>query len=156
FTITGNNSGIVTPGSIHFSSFENLRGGAGNDTFYFHDGKKVSGTINGGGGVDTLDYSQYTTAVTTSLGAQTTTGAVGGISNIEGMVGGSSANDRFTALDDGNSWNITGYYAGNVKWMTASGMTLLIHTFTFEGVEELRGGSQTDNFRLDDDAAITS
>jgi len=47
----------------------NLKGGTANDTFALGDGATLkNGTVNGAGGVDTLDYSAYTTAVSVNLG----------------------------------------------------------------------------------------
>ena len=43
-----------------FTSFENLTGGTGNDSFVFSSGASISGNINGvSGTTDKLDYSSY-------------------------------------------------------------------------------------------------
>ena len=92
WNITGTNSGSV--GGFSFSSVENLTGGSAADTFKFSNGKSVSGKIDGGGGIDTLDYSLYATGVTVNLGAGTATGT-GSIANIENVTG-SPASDHIT------------------------------------------------------------
>ena len=51
-----------------FTSVENLTGGPGIDRFVFANGVGVTGTVNGGGGGDFLDYAAYTTGVTVNLG----------------------------------------------------------------------------------------
>jgi Ca2+-binding RTX toxin-like protein len=96
--ITDNNKGNVE--GIHFSSVENLTGGGANDTFQFADGKGVSGTIDGGGGENTLDYSAYTSPVVVNLNSEkvkvdgtvwdphSATGVGEGIVNILNVTGG--------------------------------------------------------------------
>ena len=56
--ITGANAGLVN--GIAFASFENLAGGTSSDAFDFSNGASVSGSVNGGGGSDTLNYSAWT------------------------------------------------------------------------------------------------
>src|SRR5262249_30187415 len=60
--ITNSNAGKV--GALAFSAFENLVGGSSPDVFKFSNGKALSGSLNGGAGSNTLDYSAYTTGVT--------------------------------------------------------------------------------------------
>jgi Ca2+-binding RTX toxin-like protein len=85
--VTTDNAGKV--GSAKFSSFENLTGGSGNDTFTFSNGKSVAGAIDGGSGTNTLNFAAYTTAVLVDLNAGTGTGVGGVISNITNVAGGS-------------------------------------------------------------------
>src|SRR5262249_40462255 len=65
FDITGLNAGSL--GLLNFSSVENLNGNAGADTFLFEDAGALSGTINGEGNTNTLDFSKKTTPVTLDL-----------------------------------------------------------------------------------------
>ncbi len=98
FTITGTPGGTTTLDSgtgndqvnIQGSSaILNLNGEAGNDVFAFSDGATLSGgTIDGGTGVNTLDYSAYTSPVDVNLDAGTATGT-SGITNIQNVIGGS-------------------------------------------------------------------
>ncbi len=86
------------------SSIEKIIGGSGNDTFTFSNGASVAsggGTLDGGGGTNTLDYSNYTTGVTVNLGTGTATGT-SGVSNFNAVTGG-SGNDSLT----GSSGNDT-------------------------------------------------
>ena len=79
-----------------------LKGGGGNAWhFVFSNGKGVTGTVTGGGGTDTLDYSLYTTGVTVNLVTGTATGT-GGISSILNVYGG-SGNDTSTGNSAGNT-----------------------------------------------------
>ncbi|MGB0560603.1 MAG: CHAT domain-containing protein [Spirulinaceae cyanobacterium] len=61
---------------IAFSNITRLIGGLGNDTFVFNDGADFNGFLNGGGGVNTLDYSRYTTPVTVDLPGNQATGTL--------------------------------------------------------------------------------
>jgi hypothetical protein len=92
--ITGTNAGVVHGAAFYqqvfladvaFSGFENLRGGAGADTFKLQAGGSVSGTIDGGGGSDSyvvpfgalavpLTIADSGTTGTDSLTAQAATG----------------------------------------------------------------------------------
>ena len=69
---------------------ENLKGGSASDVFQFQNGKGVTGSINGGGGGDWLDFSAYTTPVIVNLGTGQATGEAGGISNIQNVHGGAA------------------------------------------------------------------
>jgi uncharacterized repeat protein (TIGR01451 family) len=69
-TIAGADSGTSTAfAAFAFTDIENLVGSSAADTFVFADGATLSGTIDGGAGTDTLDYSAYTTPVAVNLGA---------------------------------------------------------------------------------------
>jgi hypothetical protein len=50
----------------------NINAGGGNNTIAMGDGVNLRGTIDGGGGTDTLDYTASTTAVSANLGLGTT------------------------------------------------------------------------------------
>ena len=50
----------------------NINAGDGNDTIALGDGINVRGAIDGGLGIDTIDYSASTTAVAANLGLGTT------------------------------------------------------------------------------------
>src|SRR5262249_43225266 len=56
--ITGPNAGTLDA-RLSYSSVQNLTGGAAGDTFAFQNGGRLSGKIDGGGGVNALDYSAY-------------------------------------------------------------------------------------------------
>ena len=65
-TVVGDQTLSATTGII------NINAGDGNDTIALADGINIRGTIDGGVGTDTLDYSAYTTAVAANLGLGTT------------------------------------------------------------------------------------
>jgi Ca2+-binding RTX toxin-like protein len=102
--ITGANAGSVNT-TFHFSSIETLLGGTGIDTFRFTAAGSISGSIDGGGGGDWLDYSPRSSAVTVNLatGAATSVayGAVNGARRIQHVFG-SAGNDTLTGNALGN------------------------------------------------------
>jgi hypothetical protein len=98
WTISAANS--VTMGTLKFSHTQNLVGGSASDVFKFEPRGSVSGTINGGGGGDWLDYSAFTSGVAVNLSgaavsgvpANSATGVSGGVSNVANVRGGSGNN----------------------------------------------------------------
>ncbi len=72
--------------SITLGDDVSLVGGSGDDTFVFAPAATLSGTLDGGGGVNTLDYSARTDKVTVDLptGSATSTNGVGNIQNVTG------------------------------------------------------------------------
>src|SRR5262249_42089347 len=106
------------------------------------------GTIDGGAGVNTLDYSLYTTGITVDLGSGTATGVGGGITHIQNVTGG-AGNDTLTgdAADNvliGNAGNDTvlGGSDGNAILVGGLGNDILTAGI---GRSLLIGGSGTDN-----------
>jgi Ca2+-binding RTX toxin-like protein len=150
--ITGANMGSVA--GFMFTNITNLTGGNVADTFKFADGTSVTGTVNGGGGTDTLDLSDYTTAITVNLQTNTATAAapIAKISSIERLIGGMSTSDTLVGTNAGFTWNITAHNAGNVS--TTSGTTTTVG-LSFKGVENLTGGTGGDTFALANGAGIS-
>src|SRR5262249_36423444 len=138
--ITGPDTGTL--GNVSFSSVGNLIGGSGQDTFAFSDNAVVSGTIDGGGGKDTIDWSAYMSGRHgTLIGAGGVDGfagsessIVGGFTDIDSLVGG-AGQDTLTGLNAPATWTLlaTDTYAST-------------NTLTFSGFENLVGGSGPDRF----------
>jgi acrosin len=134
FNISANNAGTVSAAGVAFSfkSIGNLVGGAGNDSFVFGNGRTLSGTLSGGPGTDTLDYSAYTTSVRVNLATGAATGinggALGSITGIENVAGG-SGNDILVG-DSGNN-TLTGN----------GGNDILVGN---DGIDTLQGGDGRD------------
>ncbi|MCS6813092.1 MAG: hypothetical protein NZ772_05905, partial [Cyanobacteria bacterium] len=144
WTITGANSGhlnSIFPNGLRFTNVGNLTGGSGSDVFVFADGATVSGIVDGGAGVDRLDYSAYTTPVTVNLANNTATGT-GGIRNIEGLTGG-QGNNTLIGANTPNTWRLTGQDQGTVG------------IFTYKNVQNLVGGSEDDVFIFANGARVT-
>ena len=77
FTIHADGTVSVVNGANMLTNIEivdNIIGGSGDDIFIFENGAVLNGTINGGTGINTLDYSLYTTAVAVNLATGTATG----------------------------------------------------------------------------------
>ena len=113
-TFTIDSDGKVTvadasDGMVILADLENLEGlvgGSGDNTFIFENGAEFNGTIDGGTGLSTLDYSGYTGPVAVNLQNQdndetgTATGTQG-VLNIRKIVG-SSGDDTFTGDSQAN------------------------------------------------------
>jgi filamentous hemagglutinin family protein len=139
FTITGTDAGNISGfGSpLTFSSIENITGGSANDTFAFTNNATISGTIDGGAGTDTLDYSAYTSPLTVNLAA------LDGI-NIEQVVGTANATSTLIANNTANTWTITGNNSGTVNGLN------------FSDFSNLTGGNSNDTFQFNNPATISS
>lgn len=131
----------------------NLFGGAGDDTFLFKDNAMLHGYIDGQSGSNTLDYSGYTTARNIYLtGKGDITGFSGKEASIDGiffnisrLVGG-SATDSLSGLNLPSTWEVTGNNSGRY---TGDGVSL-----TFQAVETLIGGVQSDHFKFRDGGSL--
>ncbi|MBV1961539.1 MAG: filamentous hemagglutinin N-terminal domain-containing protein, partial [Immundisolibacteraceae bacterium] len=146
WNITGGGIGDVA--GTNFTGIENLTGGSNSDDFQFATGSSVSGTIDGGGGTDTLDYNtdNFGIAVTVDLANLTATGT-GGIANIEAVIGraASAATNILIGANAVQTWNITGADDGNIGGV-----------FSFTDMGDLRGGSNSDNFVLTGGGSVTT
>jgi len=74
---------------LHGAEHGLLFGNAGDDVFHVNNGAGLSGTIKGGGGVNLLDYSDYTTSVSVNLATGTATN-ITSIDAIQNVYGGSA------------------------------------------------------------------
>ncbi len=85
WTLTGPGRGTLSgyPNGMRFENIENLTGGSASDTFVFRDGARF-GRLDGAGGSDRLDYSDYTGEVTVNLPQEIATGTSGAF-NIENV-----------------------------------------------------------------------
>jgi len=140
WSIAGANAGTV--GAYSFAGFPNLTGGTGNSTFKFAAGASMTGTITGGGGTNTLDYSAYGSPVTVNLQTTTTTG-IGTWANIQSIKG-TDTTDTLIATDGTtNTWALKGTNAGTVDGVS------------FIGFANLTGGSGADVFQFAAGAKVT-
>jgi filamentous hemagglutinin family protein len=127
--LSGANQGTISgfTNGLSFSNIENLQGGDGNDIFQFAD-ISFAGAIDGGGGINRLDYSAIATPLTLDLEAIQP-------ENIQEIVAGSSTN-TLIGRNLANTWTITGINSGS------------LNSTSFSGFQILRGGSLSDSFRL--------
>jgi Ca2+-binding RTX toxin-like protein len=146
--ITSANHGTL--GNLTFSNAQNLVGGTGNDTFKFAGvSPAISGTVTGGGGKSTLDYSLYTGGpisvnLATSQSSLVNGGAAGGFSGITSLVGNANAGNTLTAANTTNAWRITGPNAGKVN------------TFSFSAIGNLVGGTANDTFAFEGGGSLAN
>jgi acrosin len=177
-TLTGPNSGPVTPTSwdltgpnsgnidgttrFNFTNMDNLTGGTGDDKFIFFIGSSVDGTIKGGTGANSLDYSNLANVNAGIAVHLTGTGShVGfqdagtlsqdfigkGFDDITNLVGTTTPNSGFDTLigpDLADGWAISGTNSGTLTNNGSGGS----FTLTFASLENLTGGSQTDTFTI--------
>ena len=134
WSIQGANTGTIN--TVGFQGVESLVGGNQADTFDFLAAGALTGSINGGAGVDRVNYAAKTAAVTVNL-ATATASHTGGIQSIEDFVGSSAtAADSFAGPNTDNAWSIT---ARNTASLNAGAVSIS----QFEG---LLGGSLNDSF----------
>jgi len=154
FNITGQNAGNVTAtinSHIYteaFSGFENLTGRAFDDNFIFSNTAGVTGTIRGGAGTDTLDFSAYTTAVSINLQTKMFLEASAGrFAGIENFIGSTANTTTLIGSNTVNKWSITSTNAGTLN---AAGTK-----FSFSSMANLTGGNLADTFLFSDGANVT-
>lgn len=126
WTITGNNDGTV--GTVTFANFNNLVGNILSDNFIYQNGSTITGAIDGGAGLDDVNFSAEAGVVNVALGAS-------GFSNIENFIG----NNLLSTLQGdniANNWIITGENDGSVS------------SVTFTDFNNLGGNNSTDTFTL--------
>jgi uncharacterized repeat protein (TIGR01451 family) len=132
WAVTGTNAGKLTAasvtgkvlGTVSFSKVPNLFGNSLADLFKVSPGKSLSGFISdiGGGGIETIDYSLWTTGVTVNLGTNAATNIAGGVYAVENINGG-KGNDSLTG--DANN-NIIRGGGGNDTIVGGGGNDILI------------------------------
>ncbi|OGU17030.1 MAG: hypothetical protein A2076_11260 [Geobacteraceae bacterium GWC2_53_11] len=169
--ITGANAGTVNA-TTNFSGIANLTGGTGSDIFTLGAGVLTfSGSIAGGGGVDTVAATDGVNAWSitgvnaatlngmTATGIEALVGGSGideftvgsGISTFNGSITGGGGTDTLAATNGTNDWLITSPSAGTLNGTTSfSGISLLVGS---SGVDTLTGSNQT--YTLDDSTANT-
>jgi hypothetical protein len=159
FNVTGSNTGIVTGilGSP-FVNVENLAGGSASDTFVFTSPGALTGTIDGGAGIDTLTGDNVARAfsITGANAGNVSTILPVGFTNVEVLNGG-TANDTFTfgpggligQIDGGAGTDtITGDNTARTFTITGGniGTISTIVSNVFLNVENLTGGTGADAF----------
>jgi hypothetical protein len=90
---------------VAFQGICNLVGGAGPDKFIFTAGGSLTGSIDGGAGINSLDYTAYTTDVVVNLRLGTATGLIGKdsyLANIQNVTGGSGPGYNILVGNGGN------------------------------------------------------
>jgi Ca2+-binding RTX toxin-like protein len=157
WVMNGFNVGTLNGSAVAFNAVENLVGGNTTDRFLFSLGDTLSGSLNGGGGVnDRMDYSALPPAIPVMVDLTAGTanrGVLGAISGIEDVFGGAgndilignAANNLlhggvgggFDRLDGRDGHDILVGHSGNDTALGGSGRDLLIGG---TGGDVLQGG----------------
>jgi hypothetical protein len=138
WVISGEDAGTLN--GVAFFEIENLRGGARADTFIFSGGR-ISGSIDGGEGINTLSYAPRSTDVTVNLEAGTATD-IAALVNVTVVIGG-GGRDTLIGRDADNTWTVTAQDAGTVGEVE------------FSGFEVLQGGAGSDRFVFQAGASVS-
>ncbi|WP_455205300.1 beta strand repeat-containing protein [Kaarinaea lacus] len=124
WSINTADSGTVD--SVQFTNFSTLIGGTGVDHFDFAANGSVSVEVQGGGGIDILDFVDTASAETINLEDSSATrinsGTAAGFSSIEDVRG---TDDTLVGASGGNTWAITGSNSGSVNGVAFTGMSTL-------------------------------
>jgi len=131
---------------IAFFHFGNLIGGPFGNTFNFAANGLLSSNVNGGGGVNTFNYANYTAPVTVNLATSTTSAVSGTISSITHFVANNTnaINNTIISPNTINNWLITGNNTGNMN-----------NTYYFDGLGNLVGGTAADVFTFLNNVSVT-
>ena len=144
FAITGTNAGSLNASVIPaFTQMQNLTGGSSPNRFVFRAGTHVTGSVDGGPGGGTLDYSDFTTNVSVNLQTNVVTGVTGTATDVSSVIG-SSGVDSLTGPNGSTTWNVTGNNAGNING-----------TFSFTAFANLSSGAGANDFVLSNGASLT-
>ncbi|MFP4007270.1 MAG: CHAT domain-containing protein [Spirulinaceae cyanobacterium] len=137
WTLTDSNSGTISgfDNTVTFNNVNTINAGSRQDRFVFNNNVTFNGTINGGNGTDTLDYSNYRQSVDFDL-------ANPSISNIEEVIGPSAYANTIRANDNPNDWQIQGTNRGSVNGID------------FVNFNNLMGGSDRDTFTFANNARV--
>jgi hypothetical protein len=109
WNISANDAGKV--GDVKFARVGSLTGGQLADTFLPSDGANLSGRIDGGAGVNTLDLSAQSRNVAVDLRSAVATGIKGGVTNIVNLTGGRGTN---VLVGDANANRLKGGSVRNI------------------------------------------
>ncbi|MFK8185780.1 MAG: CHAT domain-containing protein [Phormidesmis sp.] len=132
--IDGSDSGSIN--SIDFNNFSNLVGNALDDTFNFTNSSSLSGTIDGAGGSNSINYAAFTNSVVIDLETNSASG-VAGFSEISTLIG-STNNDTLRGSNLNETFFISGLNSGNIDGA--------INFSSFELLDAQAGSQDTLNF----------
>ncbi|MEM6613349.1 MAG: CHAT domain-containing protein, partial [Cyanobacteria bacterium P01_C01_bin.72] len=160
-TLTGIDAGTIN--AITFKGVENLDGQAGDDTFTVNNGASLTGTLSGGMGNDTANYTPYTTDITVDLQNDAATG-ISRFDTLESFIGGDgndtfilNADDPTKEIDGGAGSNtLIGHDVVSIWNLTASNTGNGTGIENFSNIQNLIAGNQSDQINiLADNAGFT-
>ncbi len=169
--ITGVDAGSVN-GTVSFSSFGNLLGGPGNDTFTFADGARLSGALDGGlapgNGFDSLEFTGFQAGLQVRLTRLTTDGIAAGtvvnrgsgvpviglgFKNFGEVIGGQGDNTLVGATGQPLTWTLTGRNMGAVSISVAANQSAN-GPLRFRNIHSLTGDSLTNVFAFQNGGSL--
>jgi hypothetical protein len=107
WNITGVNRGNIPRSGVVFESFERLTGGTSSDQFVFDAQGRLTGNINGGTGVDTIQLANRTDAIEVRLGTvPSVTNIAGGFTAVEQVIGNGLATSKIVGSSNPTSWSV--------------------------------------------------
>ena len=129
-----------------------VTGGDGNDSFRLFDNTLLRGTIDGGNGVDTLDYSAWTSSVSADLRTGRAMGLNsnfdGGVSNLENLIGGSgddflNSDQSIGTVDAGAGANIVNVSNTSSSNEVTADITLAVTALKAQSPENIVSTTET-------------
>ena len=106
WTVTGAGEGSISGAeALVFSEMESFIGGTAADLFVFEDGASIAGDLTDLGD-GTLDYSDFSSAVTVDLASETASAIGGTLSGVESFIG-TAQTDTIVGPDQDVVWNVT-------------------------------------------------
>jgi len=158
--LNGLNAGLVNSAGnvVRFMSFENLKGGSANDVFALTGIGRLSGTLDGGGGINTLSGGSARSPILFRLlgsdsGTISTLGSTASFSNIANLTGGLGSDVFVLSVGASLSGRINGSGGSDTLDYSAfvTGVTVNLMTGVAPGVgggvinvDNVRGGSGDD------------
>jgi hypothetical protein len=143
WVVTGPGSGHVGKG-LFFTGMRNLSGVGDFEAFKFAPGGSIAGTITGGGGLASLNYSLESAPVTVNLqteaAPQVNGGAPGGFSGISWVAGSTSTANTLIGPNVNTDWTISAANGGSGLFGS--------HEIYFTQIQNLVGGTGVDVFKF--------
>lgn len=148
FGVTPSGVTMANVQGVNFNGFEMLSGAGGNDTFVIGDGADFGGVLDGGAGIDVLNFSNSSTSRSVTLTSGSTIGFSGRESTeggpessflaVESVIGGSGS-DTLSGLNVNATWDVAGK---QYKDLSSSPAKIL----KWDSFENLVGGTKVDSF----------
>ena len=129
WTISGANTGTWQTGAsvVSFSGVENLTGNSSVDTFVVESSGTLTGTINGGTGIDELNLSARAGALDFRLGTVASlVGVLGGYTLVEQVLGNGVSGSRVAGANVATSWSTTASGQIVVGGVTYSSVAIIV------------------------------
>ncbi|MFN5949592.1 MAG: hypothetical protein ACK43N_13940, partial [Pirellulaceae bacterium] len=129
WTISGANTGTWQTGAsvVSFSGVENLTGNSSVDTFVVESSGTLTGTINGGTGIDELNLSARAGMLDFRLGTVASlVGVLGGYTLVEQVLGNGVSGSRVAGANVATSWSTTASGQIVVGGVTYSSVAIIV------------------------------